>query len=68
MALHLPEVAEFFNDEDLNQFVDRAKNDAAKNTAKVKYILMNDLTVRLSGILSYTVQAISDIFTIIFNQ
>ena len=58
MALHLPEVAEFLNDGDLNQFVDRAKNDAAKNKAKVKYILMNDLTVRLSGILSFTVQAI----------
>ena len=58
MALHLPEVAEFFNDEDLNQFVDRAKNDAAKNKAKVNYLLMNDLTVRWSGILSFTVQAI----------
>ena len=38
MALHLPEIAEFFNDDDLNQILDRAKNDATKNKAKVKVL------------------------------
>ena len=44
MALNLPQVAEFLNDDDLAQVIDRAKKDVLKNKLKVWFVF---LTMRL---------------------